>query len=167
MSHPAVTLNTGFDMPILGLGAFTGGQGEATVVERYLSKPLSHGGAIQPLEGGPADWEEDCEAAVCAAIDAGYRAIDTAFIYGTEPAVGRAVAAKIADGTVTRGELFITSKLTQAHHEPGLVEPALRRSLANLGTEYVDLWLIHAPYGVSRPPHPPTTGWRSLTPPCT
>ena len=74
------------------------------------------------------------------------------------------MAAKIADGTVTRGELFITSKLTQAHHEPGLVEPALRRSLANLGMEYVDLWLIHAPYGVSRQ-H--TTHWRRLsTHPC-
>ena len=80
-----------------------------------------------------------------AAIDAGYRAIDTAEIYGTEPAVGRAIAAKITEGVVTRAELFVTTKLTQAHHRPELIEPSLRRSLANLQLEYVDLYLVHAP----------------------
>jgi diketogulonate reductase-like aldo/keto reductase len=82
---------------------------------------------------------------VKAAIDAGYRAIDTAEIYGTEPAVGRAIAAKIAEGVVTRAELFVTTKLTQAHHRPELIELSLRRSLANLQLEYVDLYLVHAP----------------------
>lgn len=83
-----------------------------------------------------------------AAIEAGYRAIDTAEIYGTdgtEPAVGRAIAAKIAEGVVTREELFVTTKLTQAHHRPELIEPSLRRSLANLQLEYVDLYLVRAP----------------------
>jgi diketogulonate reductase-like aldo/keto reductase len=46
---------------------------------------------------------------------------------------------------VTREELFVTTKLTQAHHRPGLVEPCLRRSLENLQLDYVDLYLVHAP----------------------
>eukprot|EP01048_Picozoa_sp_COSAG05_P002605 COSAG05_NODE_108_length_18693_cov_7.956709_15_plen_394_part_00 len=137
-------LNTGQRMPMLGLGVFAGGEGEKSVVQRYLTRPLSHGGAMQPLPE-PAAWESEAEAAVVAAIDCGYRSIDTAFIYGTEPAVGRAIAAKIADGTVRRSELFVTTKLTQAHHSPCLVEAALRRSLANLGLDYVDLYLVHGP----------------------
>ena len=108
------------------------------------SNPVSNGGATQPLEP-PPQWERDAEDAVRTAIDLGYRAIDTAEIYGTEQAVGRAVAAKVAEGVVTREELFITTKLTQAHHRPDLVEPCLRRSLANLQLDYVDLYLVHAP----------------------
>ena len=51
----------------------------------------------------------------------------------------------MAEGVVTREELFVTTKLTQAHHRPELVEPSLRRSLANLQLDYVDLYLVHAP----------------------
>jgi diketogulonate reductase-like aldo/keto reductase len=145
MAHPSVRLNTGAPMPLIGFGAFAGGVGEATVVDRYLSKPLSKGGAMQPLQPTP-EWEVEAEAAVAAGIDAGYRHIDTAFIYGTEPAVGRAIAAKLADGTLrSRSELFVTTKLTMAHHKQHLVLPALRRSLANLGLDYIDLYLVHAP----------------------
>jgi diketogulonate reductase-like aldo/keto reductase len=143
-SSRSALLNTGAAMPLLTFGCFAGGEAEASVVERYLSKPLSRGGAMQPLVPQP-EWEVRAEEAVKAAIAAGYRSLDTAFIYGTEPAVGRAIAAKIADGTVRREELFVTSKLTQAHHARRDVEPALRRSLANLGLDYVDLWLVHCP----------------------
>ena len=105
---------------------------------------MSHGGATQTLDPSPA-WEQDAEAAVRAAIDLGYRGIDTAEIYGTEQAVGRAIAAKVAEGVVTRDELFVTTKLTQAHHRTDLIELCLKRSLKNLQLDYVDLYLVHAP----------------------
>lgn len=59
--------------------------------------------------------------------------------------MGAAVAAKIAEGVVNRSDLFITSKLWNTFHKPELVEGALKRSLTNLGLEYLDLYLIHWP----------------------
>lgn len=54
---------------------------------------------------------------------------------------------KIEDGTVTRAELFIVTKLWNIHHAPEHVEPACRKSLKNLGLDYIDLYLIHTPIG--------------------
>lgn len=59
---------------------------------------------LQPEEG-------DLEGAVKYAIDVGYRHIDTAYLYRSEKGVGNAVRAKIQDGTVTREEMFITTKV--------------------------------------------------------
>ena len=108
---PTVTLNNGVTIPQVGLGVF------------------------QTKEGA------EVERAVEAALEAGYRLIDTAAAYGNEAGVGKAVKAS----GLPREEVFITTKLWNAHHA---YEDALRafdESLAKLDCGYIDLYLIHWP----------------------
>src|SRR3990172_5063224 len=80
-----------------------------------------------------------CEAAVLAALEAGYRHIDTASMYGNEESVGAAI--KMSG--IRRENIFVTTKLWNSDHENP--EGALDRSLSNLNLDYVDLYLIHFP----------------------
>jgi 2,5-diketo-D-gluconate reductase A len=79
--------------------------------------------------------------AVSTALQAGYRHIDTAQGYQNEAEVGAAVAKSGLD----RGDIFITTKLGNADHRPDDARRAFEASLAALGTDYVDLYLIHWP----------------------
>ncbi|MGX7727647.1 aldo/keto reductase [Rhodococcus sp. 2H158] len=83
----------------------------------------------------------DATRAVLAGIEAGYRLIDTAAIYGNEDAVGAALAAC----GVPRDDLFVTTKLRGSDHVSGDVRGAVERSLERLGLERLDLFLIHWP----------------------
>ena len=86
---------------------------------------------------GPAAYD-----AVAAALAAGYRHIDTARAYGNEASVGRA----IADSGLARHEVFITTKLPAEIKDYPTAVASFRDSLAALGTDHVDLYLIHAPW---------------------
>jgi 2,5-diketo-D-gluconate reductase B len=78
---------------------------------------------------------------VANALDLGYRAVDTAQIYGNEAEVGRAVA----ESGVNRSELFLTTKIWTANYAKDKLVPSLRDSLDKLRTDYADLVLIHWP----------------------
>lgn len=96
------------------------------------------GGGSMPLLGF-GTWQitgPQCYDAVRTALDVGYRHLDTATVYRNEDQVGRA----LADSGVPREEVFVTTKVP-----PGAKDPrqTLEKSLSGLGTDHVDLWLIH------------------------
>lgn len=103
-------MNDGHRIPMLGLGVFK------------------------------MDEAAECVRAVRWAIDAGYRHIDTAFVYENEEYVGEAVAGC----GVPREELFLTTK-TPFDHDPARIREVFEQSLRKLRTDYVDLYLIHWP----------------------
>ncbi|TFK74727.1 hypothetical protein BDN72DRAFT_832789 [Pluteus cervinus] len=85
-------------------------------------------------------------AAVKTALAAGYRHIDGAWIYGNEVEVGQA----LKESNVSRSEIWLTSKLWNSFHAPEAIEPVLDESLQHLGTDYLDLYLIHWPVAQNR-----------------
>ena len=103
---------------------------------------LNDGHSIPQLGFGvfqidPAETAE----AVSRALEVGYRHVDTAEMYGNERGVGEAVRASGLD----RGEVFITSKLNNSFHRPDDARREFERTLHELGSDYVDLFLIHWP----------------------
>jgi len=104
-------LNNGVDIPLLGLGVFKSAEGDETYN------------------------------AVGYALEAGYRHIDTAAVYGNERSVGRA----IKDSGIKRGDIFVTTKLWNEDMRRGRQYEAFEESLEKLGLDYVDLYLIHWP----------------------
>jgi len=85
----------------------------------------------------------ECERAVIEAIETGYRLIDTAASYQNEAAVGHA----IKGSGIARAELFVTTKLWVQDTGYGKTKDAFYRSLEKLQLDYLDLYLIHQPYG--------------------
>ena len=114
------------------------------------SRTMAYAGTKQKLNTGaeiPAmgfgTWQDKDaqEDAVYEALKAGYRHIDTARVYGTEPAVAKG----IKRSGVPRSEIFITTKLWNNSHHPDDVEKACDDSLKDLQTDYLDLFLMHWP----------------------
>jgi 2,5-diketo-D-gluconate reductase A len=87
---------------------------------------------------------QQTEQAICGALAAGYRLLDTAAAYGNEEAVGRAIKA----GGIPREELFVTTKLwVQDAPSEDNTRRAFETSLTKLGLDYLDLYLMHQPFG--------------------
>ncbi len=104
---------------------------------------LSNGRNIPKIGFGTAPLKgEEAYQAVRDALDAGYRHIDTAAIYGNEEEVGRAVR----DSKIPREKLYITSKLDASIKSYEHAIAAFHESLKRLGMDYLDLYLIHAPW---------------------
>lgn len=108
-----IELNNGIRMPQLGFGVFQ-------ITDQQI-----------------------CKESVKAALETGYRMIDTAACYGNEAAVGEA----IRESGIDREEIFLVSKvwIQDAGYEKTIT--SFEKTLANLGTDYLDLYLIHMPYG--------------------
>ncbi|KAH7908467.1 NADP-dependent oxidoreductase domain-containing protein [Hygrophoropsis aurantiaca] len=115
---PSFALNTGASIPAVGLGCFVGAGDE----KRKQVK----------------NW-------ALTALKNGYRHLDTAWIYGTEIAVGEA----IRESGIPREEIFVTTKLPW--HHPGYVLESVEDSLRNAQLDYFDLYLIHFPQAVAYP----------------
>ena len=116
MERKDIVLNNGVKMPPIGYGVFR------------MTNP------------------EECESAVVQAVKTGYRLIDTAAAYENETAVGKAIKRVIAEGIVSREELFVTTKLWITDTSYEKAKEGFQRSLDRLGLDYVDLYLIHQPY---------------------
>ncbi|KAJ9627999.1 hypothetical protein H2203_003219 [Taxawa tesnikishii (nom. ined.)] len=107
---------------------------------------LNTGASIPAIGFGTWQDKDAQENAVTTALRSGYRHIDTARVYGTEPAVGNA----IKQSGVPREQVFITTKLWNNSHHPDDVEAALDASLKDLGVDYIDLYLMHWPSPFAR-----------------
>lgn len=123
MAGTTLTMRTNRSIPSIGLGVFQATPGVTT------------------------------QRAVLDALEAGYRHIDTAAIYGNEADVGDA----IAESRLDRSEIFVTTKLWNDDHGYDKTMRAFDRSLDLLGLDYVDLYLIHWPVPVLR-----LDTWRAL-----
>ncbi len=86
--------------------------------------------------------QEECTRSVLDAIDAGYRLIDTAQSYGNEEAVGKA----IAQTSVPREELFLTTKVWISNYGYEKAKQSVLDSLEKMGLDYIDLVLLHQPF---------------------
>ncbi|XP_060892400.1 aldose reductase-related protein 2 [Labrus mixtus] len=117
-----IELNDGTRMPVLGLGTW----------KSYHLPRTSTQGAVE------------------AAIAAGYRHIDTAYNYGNEVEIGKALRSKMQQGIINREDMYIVSKLWLTHYAQEDIPVCLNKSLNDLKLDYLDLYLVHFPVGFKK-----------------
>ena len=115
---------------------------------RYTKLTLGNGsGAIPALGFGTLIPDPIAtKNATKAALEAGFRALDTAERYRTEKEVGEAIKEVVKAGKIKREDIFVATKLWNTNHRPERVKPAFEASLKKLRLDYVDLYLIHTPF---------------------
>src|SRR3954468_1254423 len=115
---------------------------------RYTKIPLNNGsGAIPALGFGTLIPDPVAtKVATRAALEAGFRVLDTAERYRTENEVGEAMREVFNEGKIKRSDVFVITKLWNTNHRPERVKPAFEASLKKLQLDYVDLYLIHTPF---------------------
>ncbi|XP_011860324.1 PREDICTED: 1,5-anhydro-D-fructose reductase isoform X1 [Vollenhovia emeryi] len=89
---------------------------------------------------------EELEVALNAALEAGYRHIDTATVYENERYIGNVLKKWLDSGRIKRSDLFIVTKVPPSGNRPGDIKKWLERSLSNLQLSYLDLYLVHTPF---------------------
>src|SRR5450755_1541627 len=115
---------------------------------RTKRMPLNHEAGHMPVLGF-GTLIPDAAATISAttdALEAGFRHFDCAERYRNEREVGEALQAGLAAGEIAREDIFVTTKLWNTNHRPERVKPAFEASLARLGLNYLDLYLIHTPF---------------------
>jgi diketogulonate reductase-like aldo/keto reductase len=120
----------------------------ATDNVRNTKIPLNNGsGAIPALGFGTLIPDPVAtRVATKAALEAGFRLLDTAERYRTEKEVGEAMQEVFREGKIKREDVFVITKLWNTNHRPERVKPAFEASLKKLQLDFVDLYLIHTPF---------------------
>lgn len=119
------------------------------MAEKVTFKTIARGHKMPVLGLGTFQAKgEEVGVALRAALECGYRHVDTATSYQNEEAIGDVLQEWLTKGKVTREELFITTKLPEIGNRPGDVAKFLQMSLEKLRVSYVDLYLIHSPTGI-------------------
>lgn len=115
---------------------------------RYTKLPLNNGTSAMPALGFGTLIPDPVATrnATRAALEAGFRALDTAERYGTEKEVGEGIQEALKAGKIKREDIFVITKLWNTNHRPERVKPAFEASLKKLQLDYVDLYLIHTPF---------------------
>src|SRR3974390_1116805 len=112
---------------------------------RYTKMALNNGSAAMPALGFGTLIPDPVatRTATKAALEAGFRVIDTAERYRTEREVGEAMQEVFKGGKIKREDVFVITKLWNTNHRPERVKPACEASLKKLKLDYLDLYLLH------------------------
>ena len=115
---------------------------------RYTRIALNNGSSAMPALGFGTLIPDPVATrnATKAALEAGFRVIDTAERYRTEREVGEAMQEVFEAGKIKRDDVFVITKLWNTNHRPERVKPAFEASLKKLQLDFVDLYLIHTPF---------------------
>ncbi len=115
---------------------------------RYTKIPLNNGSGAMPALGFGTLIPDPVATriATTAALEAGFRVLDTAERYRTEKEVGEAIQDVLKEGKIMREDIFVITKLWNTNHRPQRVKPAFEASLKRLQLDFVDLYLIHTPF---------------------
>src|SRR5271154_7331435 len=110
---------------------------------RYTKMPLNNGSGAMPALGFGTLIPDPVATrnATKAALEAGFRLLDTAERYRTEKEVGEAMQEVFKGGKIKREDVFVTTKLWNTNHRPERVKPAFEASLRRLQLDYLDLYL--------------------------
>src|SRR3954465_4319738 len=115
---------------------------------RYTTLSLNNGSGVIPALGFGTLIPDPIATknATKAALEAGFRGLDTAERYRTEKEVGEAMQEVFKAGKIKREDVFVATKLWNTNHRPERVKPAFEASLENLQNDYLDLYLIPTPF---------------------